>query len=203
MDLLTKMPLEIEYQKFYLIKFMNHIIINIFITIFLLYSCSPVPKHVGLARSAITSFSKEVFQTDHLALDGSGGAMLDDIKTFTMFFDSQKNVDLAEARILFVNIVERFLNKINNDQEIRHFLHKFPITEKNIYLEIQFSPDNFNFHDRYVIYVSIPNFNPYAPTNRIHYKTANRDKNSTEFTYYNETYEEALKIVKEHQGQKN
>lgn len=177
---------------------MKSITIEIFIIIFLFSSCSPIPKHVQLARSAITSFSQEVFKTDQLVLEGYGGAMSEDIKTFTFFFESQKNVNLEEARILFVNILERFLHKINKDEEIRNFLHEYPISEKNIYLEIQFSPINFNFHDRYVIYVSIPNFNPYSPTSRVHYRTANRDRDSTEFSYYNETYGEALKIVTDH-----
>lgn len=50
-------------------------------------------------------------------------------------------MNLEEARRLYVEVVEDFLNRINNNKEIRSYLHDYPFTIKNLDLMIHFSED--------------------------------------------------------------
>lgn len=92
--------------------------------------------YVKLADKHIAQFGKEMRTSYNLQLAGSGGAMMQDIKIFNFFFETEKSCDLINAQSLAINMIEKFLNQVNSDPKIRIFLHDYPITGKNVYIGV-------------------------------------------------------------------
>jgi hypothetical protein len=100
-------------------------------------------------------------------------------------------LNLEQSRILMVNVVEIYLNEINNNEKIRPFLRNYPFTIDNFHLAIITNKPNGEWYfDPAIDTISTIN-------DTIDYST--RDPNN-HFKYKNtvvEKYEDALKIVKD------
>ena len=64
--------------------------------------------------------------------------MMDDIKKMTMGFQYYGEKSVDEARELLVYSVECYLTAINENEEIRPYLHNYPFTSKNVEVDIYF-----------------------------------------------------------------
>ena len=62
--------------------------------------------------------------------------MMDDIQMMAMSFNYYHEVDLEQARELIVFTINEYLSDINNNQEIRPYLHEYPFTSKNVEIRI-------------------------------------------------------------------
>jgi len=105
-------------------------------------SCSSYesPRYVKIADSITDKTAKKIEKEKGLVLCGTGGGMMDNVKFMMMAFKYPKSVNVKEARDLLIYCAEAYLSDINNDPEIRPFLHNYPFTAKNIEIEIYF-PD--------------------------------------------------------------
>lgn len=89
---------------------------------------------------------------------GTGGSLTggpDRNKTSKFFFafEYPKLVDITEARSITLRIAKKFLEKINNDEEIRPYLEHYPYRHSGIELTIGFFPhekNNPSTADKYV-----------------------------------------------------
>ncbi len=90
------------------------------------------PRYVKMAHSLTAQTAKKLAKEKGLVLIGTGGGMMDDIKMMSMSFNYYKEVDLNSARQVLVGTVNEYLAIINNDEELRPFLHNYPFTSKNV-----------------------------------------------------------------------
>lgn len=156
--------------------------------------CCSESVHINAAHKVMNSFNKKM-KKDKLHLFSSGGAMMDDIQQITLGYEAYKNLNVSDARILFIKKIEALLSEINSDLEIRPYLHDYPFTSRNIFFKISFCKDNGEFVDPpYIAYVSLINIK-----NRVYYSVYDQRTDMLK-TVYEESYEEALKIYHETLG---
>ena len=122
---------------------------------------------------------------------GSGGGMMDQIKMLHLAFDCRKPLDIDTSRQLLVAAVERFVSEVNANESIRPYLDNYPFEAKNIQIVIFIQrPDGSHFNPDGLVVTS-------AKDGVLEYKTD--DPNGPLFkTVHSETYEEALKQLKNH-----
>lgn len=118
--------------------------------------------------------------------------MMGGIQAVALGFASYKALNVDQARKLYVDIIEEYLHKVNGNEEVRPYLHNHPFTINNLEFTIEFDEPNGRMKsDGHVAYVSF-----IASRNLIFYSSY--DYKTHEFQdLHEESYEEALKIVKE------
>lgn len=152
-----------------------------------LISCKDEPKHVQAAHRLMNRFTSHMQNSEHFHLSGSGGAMMGDIQQVSLTYESQRDVDINEARRLFVTNSERLLNLINTDTVIRPYLHDYPFEVKNLDFSLSFySKSHKCIQNEFISYVFFARGN-------ICYCNYDMEKKSQ--IVFREPYEEALKIV--------
>lgn len=95
-------------------------------------------SHSDLADEQISCYAKKAYQEKRIVLEGSGGAMMNDIKEFAMSFQCSQHLNLEQTRALIVQIVDEFLQQVNENEKIRPYLHDYPLTVNNVSLMIGF-----------------------------------------------------------------
>ena len=100
------------------------------------------PRYVKLAHKITEKTAKQLKEQKNLFLAGTGGGMMNDIQMMAMGFDYYQEVDLASARELVLYTLDKYLMNINNNVEVRPYLHDYPFTAKNIQIRIWiYNPD--------------------------------------------------------------
>ena len=115
--------------------------------ILIIISCSSIglSRDEKIVNQITAKTAAKIEKEKDLYLFGTGGSMMDDIKSLHMAFQCFRELDIDEARDLLVYCVEEFLNAINTNEEVRPYLHNYPFTAKNISIEIYISkPDRTN-----------------------------------------------------------
>ena len=134
---------------------------------------------------------KKLKTTPGLHCIGTGGGMMNHIRMMAMSFQLFREVDLPEARRILVSVTTEYLKEINDSKRVRPYLKEYPFRVENIEIMIFIRKEN----------------NDDVGPNQINYMSANRgllkyclpDKPGSyvEQILHEETYEEALKIVRE------
>ena len=104
------------------------------------------PNHVRAIDKLMSSYSKQVKKQWGLRLAGRGGAMMYDVKEVTLAYNCTANVTLEEARKIYVNLVEGFVDLVNKDEPVRPYLHNYPFLPSNFDCSIIFVGENGRFH---------------------------------------------------------
>lgn len=145
--------------------------------------CSHINR---LVDNAISQYSKE----ENMKLFGYGGGMMHDIYTLSTHFVTLEPLTVDEARWKYIQGTQYLLKAINQDQTIRPYLHDFPFTHSN--LEFRISYFGNNPQHACAPYVNFL----FELRGELRYKSKNPQ--TGEYTLiHSETYEEALKIVRE------
>lgn len=145
-------------------------------------------NYCKMSDRIVNSYYKEFAKPRNLILTGSGGRMMKDIKEVELRFLSFDALNVDEARILYVEMMEEFLYLINCHEKIRPHLHTFPFNVSNIKLTIGFEdPKRKITGDGHVALIFIGRnrtlfYEAYDPITKF-------------YTLHKEPYEEALKIV--------
>lgn len=92
----------------------------------------------------VTSYCKEFVNSRRMILSGYGGEMMDDIQKVTLRFLSNDSLNVEQARILYVELMEEFLQRLNSCKKIRLYLHEFPFRIDNVRLTIAFENNERN-----------------------------------------------------------
>lgn len=108
------------------------------LVILLLFLSACHKSHSDLADAQMSCYAKKAYQEKGIILEGSGGSMMNDIKEFAMSFKCSLHLTLAQTRVLMVQVVDEFLQQVNANEEIRPYLHSYPLTVKNVSLMIGF-----------------------------------------------------------------
>ncbi|NNM43194.1 MAG: hypothetical protein HKM07_02500 [Chlamydiae bacterium] len=95
-----------------------------------------------IADTITTETAKKLQKEKGLILAGTGGRMMNDIQMMMIGLTFSHEVTVEEARELLIYSTEKYLLEINNNEKIRLYLHEYPLTAKNIEIEIFFrNPD--------------------------------------------------------------
>lgn len=138
----------------------------------------------------VRNYIKEFAIPRRLILTSQGGAMMDDIQEISLSFVSFDALNIDQARILYVDMMEELLHRINCHENIRFYLHNYPFLESNIKLMIGFEDSQKKItSDGHVALMSI------AKNHSIYFAAYNSVKQEF-YTIHEEPYDEALKIVK-------
>lgn len=154
------------------------------------------PEHIKVgdkvSNKVRSKISKEIERKFHVKEMGSGGGMRDKVEKLSLAFVCHQTVLKEDARPLLVAIFQYFLERVNEDSEIRPYLCNHPFGVENFDLSIHFRDKKgtalpnpyigFTFckEGNIVYYIEDPN-NP---------NLLQKDK-----TLFTETYEEALAIL--------
>src|SRR5262245_48668587 len=128
---------------------------KILMTILVFIFCSGfVSTHVKYADKLLNAYAKQMKYEKGFELSSIGGAMMKNVKSVTLDLSDNKNVDIAEARKLYVETAEGLILKINDDVKIRPYLNQYPFTIENIEVSISFHEPDEEFVDpQYVSHV--------------------------------------------------
>ena len=147
------------------------------------------PDHVRAIEKLMSSYSKQVKKQWGLSLAGRGGAMMYDVKEVTLAYNCIANVTLEEARKLFVDLKEGFVDLVNGDVTVRPYLHNYPFLPSNFDCSIIFVGKNGLFHTgNQITCISCVN-------ERIHYRGYDPVKDML-YDIHAEPYEEAVRLVR-------
>ena len=99
-------------------------------------------NYCKMSDRIVRSYIKEFAMPRRLMLTCHGGAMMDDIQEISLSFLSFDALNVDQARVLYVEMMEELLNRINCHEKIRSFLHNYPFDISNIELMIGFEDAN-------------------------------------------------------------
>ncbi len=143
--------------------------------------CQP-RDYEKIANEITDVTAKTLLKEKKLYLLGTGGRMMDDIKMMAMSFNYYQEIDLKTARELLLYTVNQYLSNINNNEEVRPYLHEYPFTAKNIEIRIWiYTPDGRKLTPEKIGYIG-------AVEGILEY-----DNRSQEKPILEETYEEGMK----------
>lgn len=97
------------------------------------------PPYCRMVNNITSSYNKTLKKKHGLRVIGSGGGMMYDVEEIGLHYVSDKRLNIQETRILFTDIVEGLLEKINADKKLRPFLHNYPFTIENLDISISFA----------------------------------------------------------------
>ena len=157
-----------------------------------LFGCSAFghqsPLYVKLAKQITATTAERLEKQKKLHLVGTGGEMMDDIQMMAMSFYFYSIVDADVARNLLITSVEEYLSVINTNEKIKPYLHNYPFTAKNVEVTIFFyNSDGSNISPGAISIAT-------ADKGKVIYYVDDPEKHTFK-TLYEESYEEALKLV--------
>jgi len=166
-------------------------VLSCFILIFLNFGCAQNSNYELLANRVIKQTAEQLRSEKDLRAIGTVGQMMGDIQLLGVEFFYYHLVNLSEARELLVYASRVFLNNINENKEVRPYLHNYPFTEKNIEVKIwMHQPDGKEPPQGDIEVVSLRN-------GKMLYRLTAPSQFAPWPVLHEETYEEALKIVGE------
>jgi hypothetical protein len=160
-----------------------------FLIIFVICCSFKESKHCQLSDKIFFSYNKELLKNKHLFLIGSGGGMMDDIKKVNAYYVSFEKMNIEEARRLYVEVAEGYMSRYNENEQIRPYLHNYPLTIGNFKISIGFEDETRKYRDQGLVAVV---FN--GKNNRIVYCTYDHEKEKF-VDLLKEPYETAQAIV--------
>ena len=156
-----------------------------------------IPEYEKISDKITARTAKKLSKKYQLDPVGSGGSMMHDVEMLALSFNCYRPLSIDESRELVINCVNEYLKSVNENEEIRPYLHNYPFTEQNIQVIIFFFGDK-NFQK-----ISPGKVNGVsAVKEQVRYYTDSIEDEYKLETLHQETYEEALRIVKE-QGRLN
>lgn len=150
-------------------------------------------EYINLVDCITAKFTKELMKEKNMYLFGYGGRMMFDVEEVSMSYNIVKHASIDEARRLFVEVAEGYLARINTSEKLRPFLHNYPFTINNLDLGIGFENEKGQAYEDlvYVVYSK--------RTGKIVYN-ANDPKEGMFYKIYEESYDEAVKLVRQAQS---
>ena len=160
-----------------------------------LFGCSsfwhPLPDYEKIADKITEKTAQRLKEQKNLHLIGTGGGMMHDIQMMAMSFHFYQEVDLKKARELVTYAVNEYLVDINNNEEIRPYLHEYPFTAQNVEIVVFFSnPDGSKVFSGKIKIAA-------AKQGKVIYYIDYPEKHTLK-TVYEETYEEAMQAISSH-----
>ncbi|MCE5319225.1 MAG: hypothetical protein LLG04_17910 [Parachlamydia sp.] len=154
--------------------------------------CVPkVSKECTAAYCFMGDFAKKQQFENGLSAYGVGLSMPDGkIKKLTLYFVTQRKLEVEESRILYITVTQQMLNQINADEGLRFCLDHYPFTVDDLNISLAFEKETGRDVDPpYIAYVAMT-----RGIIRYVFYDASTDRFFKE--QITEPYEEALRIVR-------
>lgn len=113
-------------------------IISVLFFLFFVACSFKQPKYCKLSDDIYFSYNKEICRKNKIYLVGKGGAMMNDIQTVNAHYVSLELLTIEQARRLYVDVIEGYLCRYNQNVQIRPYLHDYPFTVENLDVTIRF-----------------------------------------------------------------
>lgn len=175
-----------------------------------------ISKDIQYTEEIIRILVQEMSQKYGLNYIGYGGNLNGGVRKLSVEFVAYRKINIDEAREIEINANDRFLNLINSHSKIRPYLKEYPFTVNSAHVSLAFYKSGGGYHlDGSVASVcygknkifyrkaelvkskSIP-FRSTDGSRLPSYMTEVREIESEELMpLHEESYEEALKIVRE------
>ncbi len=145
-------------------------------------------KYRKIMHNMMENFQKEVCSNYPLFVMGTGGGMLYSIEMTHFMFGSYEPKTIEGARNLYLELMEKWLEKVNSNEEVRPHLENYPFTYENVELELAF------FEKHPYVFASGDLVGSLSCINGlIHYSTDNPETDLL-LLLHKEPYEEAVKL---------
>ena len=148
-------------------------------------------NYCKMTDQIVKNYIKEYAIPRGLCADGYGGSFMHNVHVISLDFVSNQALSVAEARILYIEMMEEFLHRINMNSKIRPYLHNYPFDHKNFELNISFRNKN-----KRVLQPECVAFMFYIDRKNTLYYDAYDPQQREFYSIHTESYEEALEIVK-------
>lgn len=146
-------------------------------------------RYGQLAQKEMNAHSDEMCRKYGFEVAGTGGSFTTDIRSVYLMYVCKQHLSLQQARRLYVSVVEDLVTRLNANRNIRPFLHEYPITGKNIEIDLSFeNRDGTSFKNNEVAFISN------MDGKGIVYYVSQEGSDRIEILH-RESYEEALRIV--------
>lgn len=99
-------------------------------------------RDVKYAHQLMNAFIAQMEREWGLMCVGTGGAMARDIESITLEFVSHQRATIDQACALEVQVIEKFLEAMNRDVNIRPYLREYPFTAPRAKIGISFNKPN-------------------------------------------------------------
>jgi hypothetical protein len=175
---------------------MKKIFFFLFMVSILAFSCDMLsePKYIRMSDKIVSRHLNKMKQQYSLKCIGNGGGFMHSVNQIILSYNLNGPKSIEEIRTLLVITTEDLLKAYNEDEKIRPFLKNFPFTVSNISVDIVLVDQNG---------ISLKNeglnkdiiWGGFQLSGKVFYSIINEEKPSTQ-KIHSETYEEALKIVK-------
>jgi hypothetical protein len=97
-------------------------------------------SYITYVNEVEKQFILEVRKDLHLQCYAEGGSMRNDVIYISLSFMSFSNTNVEDARLIEVELIERFLRIVNNHKKIRPYLREYPFPCTCVDIGILFQP---------------------------------------------------------------
>ncbi|CCB90057.1 putative uncharacterized protein [Simkania negevensis Z] len=95
-----------------------------------------------ISNRLIAQVAKDLSKRYKIKPVGFGGAIHEEVEKLSLSFECCRTLTIDEYRDLLVHCTEDFLDQINSNKEIRHYLQNYPFNSNNIDLCIYVHSEN-------------------------------------------------------------
>lgn len=89
----------------------------------------------------LKNFIKDV-RSSRLQPSGVGGGICGEINRVSVSLECYENLNLEQARNLYLTLYSKLLNSYNSNRQLRPYLHNYPFNSENIEISISFKKNN-------------------------------------------------------------
>lgn len=151
-------------------------------------------KHIKLSDRIVGEYLEEVKNKYDLHCVANGGGFLDKVNEIVIYFSATGPKTEVELREILVMITEDLLERYNRDEKIRPYLKNYPFTSANLSMGVTLKDNQqksiTNLGDSIDLLWGV-----FQNNGNISFVIENEDKPYLQ-EVHQETYEEALEIVK-------
>ena len=151
-----------------------------------------IPKYEKISDKITSKTAKKLSKKYQLDPIGSGGSMMHDVEMLALSFNCYRSLSINESRELVINCVNEYIKSINENENIRPYLHDYPFSAQNIQIKIFFFGDE-NFQKIPPGKINVVS----TGKKRVRYYTDSDEDEYKLETLHQETYEEAVSIMRE------
>ena len=137
--------------------------------------------------------AKEIHKRFELRCIGTGGGDAHDVSMLFMAFKSYEPFDIQRGRKLIVDCVNEYLKNVNENEQVRPYLHNYPFLPENIEMVI-FGPN---------LIEDPPNLKSVSLREGVIEYRIKKTENSPLENTHEETFQEALKILEEEKSKQS
>ncbi len=97
------------------------------------------PRQAVRFHEIIRQIEEEIYETFEIIPTASGGGVHERIERIYIGFSSPKELSVQEARVLLVQVADRFLAIINQQPDAEELLYRYPFLPEDITVQIGLS----------------------------------------------------------------